>query len=100
MIRCLLVLLFVPGIAFAKPSHQVERIAEILAYKDFPTKADILTICRIESNYDPKAYNPEYDPKRPHRKVKPSIGIMQIQGGPWEVWKNMPLEFRNFDTTI
>jgi hypothetical protein len=90
MRRCLLLLLF-PLAAFASPhpSHQVERIAQILAYPDFPSKSDILAICRVESSFNPKAYNSEYDPKRPNRKVSPSIGIMQVQNGPWPVWKNM-----------
>jgi len=71
------------------PPKGVARIAATLAYPDFPTKRDILTICRVESAYNPKAVNPEISKKYPHRKRKPSNGIMQVQNGSTDMYTNM-----------
>ena len=71
------------------PPKAVSKIAAALAYPDFPTKQDILAICRVESAYNPKAVNPEISKKYPHRKRKPSNGIMQVQNGSMDMYANM-----------
>jgi hypothetical protein len=78
----LFVLLFLPlkGIAtigFIQPPAEVFSLVTQLAYPDFPAAADILSIIRIESGFNPKAIN------------KNSQGIMQVNEGPWDVAGNM-----------
>jgi hypothetical protein len=69
------------------PPVKVVRIAETLAYPDFPTKLDILAICRVESGYKVNAVNPETSASHPFNTA--SNGIMQVQGGPFELRANM-----------
>lgn len=62
---------------FINPPAEVIRIAVSLEYKDFPTAADILTIARDESSFNPFASN------------KDSKGIMQVNFGSFNVFENM-----------
>ena len=64
------------------PAH-VAHIARILAYKDFPTRRDILAICSTESDFKADAINLEGG------KQAPSRGIMQVSGGSLVLWRNM-----------
>lgn len=65
------------GETFLTPPLEVSYLASELAFKDFPTAADILTIARNESGFNPKAVN------------KMSNGIMQVNYGSFDVKSNM-----------
>jgi hypothetical protein len=59
------------------PSSKVVELARKLAFADFPKAQDILAIARVESRFMANARN------------KQSIGIMQVNYGPWDLTENM-----------
>jgi soluble lytic murein transglycosylase-like protein len=65
------------------PKHIVD-IANSLAYPDFPTTLDIISIIRVESAFNANAINPE---RSSHRGA--SMGLMQVQRGSLNVSTNM-----------
>jgi hypothetical protein len=82
----ILAVLLLPSISFAgkkvvekyiEPPEQVQIIAYREGFHDFPKPADIVTIARIESSFNPKARN------------KMSKGIMQVNYGSFDLEKNM-----------
>ena len=83
MIRLLLTVLLlwpltvVAVIGYIQPPAEIISITRELAYSDFPKAADILSIIRIESGFNPEAKN------------KNSYGVMQVNDGSWELSKNM-----------
>ena len=56
-----------------RPSASVTRLVTQLAYRDFPTSADIFAHIRVESSFNPHAIN------RSSRQS--SVGLMQVQDG-------------------
>lgn len=62
---------------FLQPPEKVVALASVLGYSDFPRLVDILAIARIESSFNEKARNGV------------SIGIMQVNHGPWAMEKNL-----------
>ena len=89
MIRCCLIMLLTfsnfaqAAEKFIIPPKHIVAIAKSLAYKDFPKTLDILAICRVESAYKINAVNPETG------SVGPSRGVMQVQNGDMELYRNM-----------
>lgn len=71
------------------PPKYILDFSTKLAYKDFPTQVDILAIIRVESGFNPNAFNPEHSKINPMRKVPPSIGLMQVQNGSFLPKENM-----------
>lgn len=71
------------------PPSEVIELAQELSYKDFPKTIDIISIIRVESNFHKWAFNPEISKKNKKRKVPPSVGLMQVQGGSFDIRKNM-----------
>jgi len=71
------------------PPEYVIKYSAKMAYKDFPKQADILAIIRVESAFNPKAFNPEKSKINPNRKIPPSIGLMQVQNGTFNPKHNM-----------
>lgn len=71
------------------PSQEILLKAKELSYNDFPKTIDIISIIRVESNFDPKAFNPEISKNNKNRKIPPSVGLMQVQGGSYNVDENM-----------
>jgi soluble lytic murein transglycosylase-like protein len=65
------------------PSKEIMDIINPLAYKDFPKVQDILAIISVESNFKIKAVNPN------RNGVGTSNGIMQVNGGSFEVHANI-----------
>ena len=64
-------------IQFIAPPEQVIRLAREVAYVDFPTVPDILSIIRIESGFNPKATNSN------------SYGLMQVNDGSFDPATNL-----------
>ena len=85
MLRSFILLLLFSNFAVAEklivPPKQIVKIAKMLAYEDFPTYVDILSICAVESNYKQFAKNPE--------KGISSVGVMQVRGGVYNLDANM-----------
>jgi hypothetical protein len=85
--KCLLILLTLcfsaPSFACGevKPPQQIAKLVKQLARSDFPTEADVLSIIRIESSFNPKAVNIN---EREH-----SNGLMQVQNGPMDPKENI-----------
>ena len=71
------------------PPANIVKFAKKFAYNDFPQAIDIISIIRVESNFNPKAFNPETNKKDKKRRVPPSIGLMQVQAGSFDVYTNM-----------
>lgn len=71
------------------PPANVVKLAHKLSYTDFPRPVDIISIARVESGFKPDALNLEISKINPNRKTKSSKGIMQVQGGSFNVEKNM-----------
>lgn len=71
------------------PPAQIVKYAQALSYKDFPKAVDILAIIRVESAFDIKAFNKEESKINPNRKLPPSRGLMQVQGGSFDAMINM-----------
>lgn len=65
------------------PPQEVVNIAQPLAYKDFPRMPDILAIMYVESRFKFDAVN------RNHSGSGTSNGIMQVNGGLFDVEKNI-----------
>ena len=65
------------------PDKDILLIVKRLAYKDFPQRADILTIIRIESSFNRKAINVNEKEK--------SVGLMQVNGGPMDMRLNIAM---------
>ena len=68
------------------PPVHIVKMAKQLEHKDFPRAIDIVSLIRVESAFREKAYNPELSKIDPNRRVPPSIGLMQVQGGSLD-WK-------------
>jgi len=62
---------------FIEPPEAVHIIAFREGFEDFPKPADIVTVARIESSFNPKARN------------KMSKGIMQVNNGSMDLERNM-----------
>lgn len=71
------------------PPANVIKLANKLSYTDFPKAIDIISIARVESGFNPNALNLEISKINPNRKIQSSKGIMQVQGGSFDVTKNM-----------
>ena len=65
------------------PPEPIAKLAIKLSYKDFPKVADTLAIGRIESGFNIQAVNKNAD------GVGTSNGVMQVNGGPFELNENM-----------
>lgn len=65
------------SMGFISPSEEIRKIAQELAYDDFPKASDIFTIIRIESAFNPKAVNGV------------SNGVMQVNHAPFDIRRNM-----------
>lgn len=74
---------------FIAPPKNIERLAVELGHSDFPQPVDILAIARVESAYKTAAYNKEESKMNPKRKLPPSRGVMQVQGGSFDIRTNM-----------
>lgn len=71
------------------PPDRILKLAKQLSYPDFPQAIDVITIIAGESDFKSRAFNPELSTINPHRKIPPSVGLMQVQGGHYEVTRNM-----------
>lgn len=71
------------------PPANVVALAHKLSYTDFPKAIDIISIARVESGFNPNALNPEISTINPERKTRSSRGIMQVQGGSFDLVENM-----------
>jgi hypothetical protein len=71
------------------PSPQIKSLAQQLSYSDFPKAVDILAIIRVESSFKQGAFNRGESTLNPKRKVLSSRGLMQVQGGSFDVVENM-----------
>jgi hypothetical protein len=71
------------------PPQEIVKYAQKFSYTDFPKTIDILAIGRVESNFKVKAFNKEESKKNPKRKLPPSRGVMQVQGGSFDLSTNV-----------
>jgi len=90
MLICLLLVSYTSSAErLIAPPGYVMKYSKELAYKDFPRQIDILSIIRVESAFNPNAFNPENSKINPTRKVPPSKGLMQVQNGTFRPKNNM-----------
>lgn len=71
------------------PPEEILKYAKKFSYKDFPRTIDIIAIARVESNFKVKAFNKEESKRNPKRKLPPSRGVMQVQGGSFDLSTNI-----------
>lgn len=90
---CIAVLMLAATVAQADrlivPPATIVAAANKLAYRDFPKALDILAIIRVESSFRADAVNREESKRRPHRRLPPSRGLMQVQNGSLNATVNM-----------
>lgn len=63
------------------PPKEYVSLAKKYSYQDFPKAVDIISIMRVESGFNHRAYNPEISKLNPKRRIQPSVGLMQVQAG-------------------
>lgn len=71
------------------PPDKILKLAKELSYPDFPQTIDVIAVIAGESDFQVNAFNPEISKINPTRKIPPSVGLMQVQGGSFDIQKNM-----------